>query len=169
MATDTLPHEAPAATTAWAEAFAQFNKVNAAFDEAINRHAEAEEAAGDEHPREDRFFVTYGLGMGMSRQRVLDTLDWRNRITGKEAEAIADEFMAYQERSREVDRRHGIDELDKRIEELREPWRAAREALMAIPAPDTDGLLVKLEIAFASLCTDHADNALADAKRLLQG
>ncbi len=170
MATDTLQNDSALATP-WDEAFARFRELNAAFDKAIDRHSKAEGAAGDDCPREDRFFDTYGLGMGMSRRRVIDALRWYGDRTGNrinEHEA-ADEFEAYQVRSQEASKRHNVDELQERIEELQEPWGAARDAIMAIPAPDTDGLLVKLDLAFGSLCIADAENAMADARRLLGG
>lgn len=168
MATDTLQNESALATS-WDEALARFREVDTAFNEALDRHSKAENSADDECPREARFFDTYRLGMGMSRQRVIDELRWYSDRTGGRINEheLADKFEAYQARSQEAAKRHSVDELDKRIDELKEPWRAAREAIMAIPAPDTAALLVKLDIAFTSLCTDHAEIAMADARRLL--
>ncbi len=170
MATDTLQNDSALATS-WDEAIARFGELNAAFEKALDRHTEAENAAGEERPREDRFFDTYGLGMGMSRRRVIDALRWYSDRTGDRINEheVADEFEACQARSKDAAKRHNVDELQERIEELQEPWGAARDAIMVIPAPDTGALLVKLDIAFGSLRTDHGESAMADARRLLGG
>ena len=109
--------------------------------------------------------------MGMTRRRIIDALRWYGDRTGERINEheVADEFEAYQARSQEAAKRHNVEELQERIEELQQPWRAASAAIMAIPAPDTGALLVKLDIAFGSLCTDHAESAMADARRLLGG
>ncbi len=169
MATDTLQNDSALATP-WNEAFARFRELMAAFDKALDRHSKAENAA-DDCPREARFFDTYGLGMGMSRRRVIDALRWYGDRTGDRIndQEVADEFEAYQARSKDAAKRHNVDERQERIEELQEPWGAARDAIMAIPAPNTGALLVKLDIAFGSLFTDHAEIAMADARRLLGG
>lgn len=167
--TDTIDRAQAQANLAWDEAFGRFAEIDAAFDEAIERHTAADEAADVEVPREDRFFDEYNLGMGMSRERVLDALrsyGWRAGEAVDEP-AILAEFEDYQARVRAANKRHRVEELDAKVDELREPWREAREALMAVPAPDQAALLVKLEVALISGCDDHADSALADARRLL--
>jgi len=155
----------------WDAAFALYREANSHFDEAIDRHAEAEGLAGAACPRVDVFFDKYRLGMGMNRSRVVENLQYYNvrndRANRIDVEAVADDFMAFQERSKAAEQRFCVGELEEAIEASRPAFHETREALMRVSAPDTAALLVKIEIAFCSLDTDHADSTLVDAKRLL--
>jgi hypothetical protein len=46
-------------------------------------------------------------------------------------------------------------------------FNAARDALMAVPAPHTDALLVKMHIAVVSRSEEHSSSCRDDAHRLL--
>lgn len=85
-----------------------------------------------------------------------------------EADKLTDDAVAYGKRFDEVRRRLRIDELYGAATKYRdEVFFPARNALMAIPAPDARALLAKFEIAATSLEEEHLEGCLADAKRLL--
>lgn len=154
---------------AWNVALAEYRQANAAFDEAIARHEQAEELAGAACPREGIYFDEYNLGMGTSRERVISALGWYQVSSGKPINAgqIADDFMAYQARHEATNKRFGVKALDADANAQKPRYFAAREALMAVPAPDTDALLMKFQIATISLDDEFLESALADANRLL--
>jgi hypothetical protein len=89
------------------------------------------------------------------------------RAMNEEADRIADEFMAYQAHHKSEERRLRLDELREQENGYREHFLEARDALMGMPAPDTEALLFKLEVAAISCEDDHIESCLADAKRLI--
>jgi hypothetical protein len=154
---------------AWDKAVAEFRHVDSTFNALIDRSDAAQEAAGEAHPRVDRYFDEYRLGMGMSRDRVVYwlhhyALDAKSNI---DVQATADEFMAYQDEARKVSERFSVKRLDEACEAYRPTYFQARDALMAVDAPDSAALLVKIQLAAQSLDGDHAESTLADARRLL--
>lgn len=153
--------------SAWNAALTNFRAVSAAYDAAIERHAAAENAAALLRPSGDKFFMRdgYNLGMGMTRERVVDRLSWT--CPEADAEAVADDFMAYQERCGQASLACGEPQADAAVNALLEPYGAAREALMAVPAPDMAALIVKLEIAAHWTDDEFTAAALADARRLV--
>lgn len=168
---------------AWDAALARFRAVEQATNEAVDRHSSAEVAADRECPRDAKWFEgKYQLGMGMSRDRARSaiglalTIDQAQmpvlnpeacRKIDAEADRLADEFMAYQERHREADRHHRLPELQEQIEALHDEWCDARDSLMAVPAPDVPALLTKLEVATDFGGYAEQRGVLKDAKRLL--
>ena len=154
---------------AWDKALAEFRHVDSTFNALIDRSDAAQEAAGEAHPRVDRYFDEYRLGMGMSRDRVVYWL--HHYVLGTKSnidvQATADEFMAYQDEARKVSERFSVKRLDEACEAYRPTYFQARDALMALSAPDNEGLLIKIELSMQSLDGDHAESTLADARRLL--
>ncbi len=179
--------------SAWDAEFARFQRVRAEYDRLCDAEATADEAAGESVPREARFFDTYGLYMGDDREAAVRSITAAccSRDFGRqrgiplypkhereayeaklaeinaEAERVADEFMAYNARTKEAERLHRCKEWAEQRKAYLPRYLEAREALMALPAPDNAALLAKLEIAAESLTDDHAESALADARRLL--
>ena len=155
----------------WDAAFASYSEANRQFDEAIDRHTEAEEAASAVCPREDEYFDTYRLGIGMNRERVVSALQLYNASRVEQdridVNSIAEGFMALQQRHVAANQKFRVNDLDEAVAALSPAFMATRDALMLLPAPDQSALLAKIEIAFRSLDYDHAESALADAKRML--
>ena len=175
----------------WDAEYARFKAVDVEYDRRILAEEEAREAVDAECPREDRFFDEYDLRMGMKREAVVwharHAVAEREGFNGlvlfpkesavisnrkadalrAEAERIADEFMAYQERHNEAWERHGVDGLREVAEEYRPLWFAARDRFMAVPAPDVEALLVKLQIAGTWVDDDYVTSSFEDARRLL--
>jgi hypothetical protein len=164
----------------WDAALAHYRRIDAEYDRICDAADAAGEAVAAAHPREDRFFDEYDLGMGMSRDRAVHSASYsifRRELRDRplpdaaaaraEAQRVADEFMAYQAEHQRLQRLHHLPELEKQVKAYRPRYWGARDALMRVPAPDTDALLVKMEIAAMSLDDEHAESALADAKRLL--
>ena len=156
--------------SAWDAAFARYQRANAKHIALVDAHSQAEEAHSVAHPRKDIFFDEYRLGIGMTYERAVETLNFYSIIKKRpiNAKAIAEEFMAYQHEDKELSRRFKLDELDDAVtEHLKSEYLPARDALMQLAAPDAAGLLAKIEIATVSLENDHAESMLADARRLL--
>ena len=130
----------------------------------------AEEAEELECPRVDHYFDEYKLGIGMSRERVVETLRWYAYRGARpvDVDATADEFMAYQESHKECHERHRTEELNDAASEYGEThYFPARAALMAAPAPDAEALLLKMEIAATWADEPFVDSCFADVRRLL--
>jgi len=175
---------APADRTAWDSAYAKYRVVEARHDELGDAWEAAEEAADKFSPdRVDRYFDEFNLGIGMSRHRVMPAIihavvrrDYpeghllsreESAAVVDEAERLTDEFMEYQQKLTDARERF---QTEQRWDEMRahQPeFEAARNALMAVPAPDTDALLTKMKIALESMEEAHAVSSLEDAKRLI--
>ncbi len=106
-------------------------------------------------------------GYPLYPQREREAFDAKMAEINAEAERIADEFMAYKARSAEAKRLYRCKELAEQRSAYLPRYVEARDALIAVAAPDNGGLLTKLEIAAESLDDEHAESALADARRLL--
>ena len=165
----------------WHNAYARFKAVNAEYDQRIAAEEAAIELVHRDCPREAKFFDEYKLGIGMKR----DDAEWharyavvsRKRYGGTtlskrqadavraEADRIVDEFMAYQARYEEAEKRHNVDALKRECEDYRDTYNNARDELMAIPAPDTEALLIKMEMM--SWSSKYEEGTLEDARRLL--
>lgn len=170
--------------TEWESAYANYRVVEARHNALGDAWEAAQEAADNATPdRVDRYFDEFNLGIGMSRRRVMPAIthaivrrDYpeghllfreESAAVVDDAERLTDEFMGYQQKITDARERY---QTEQRWDEMRahQPkFEAARNAFMAVPAPDTDALLTKMEIAAVSLDDDHADSCLADAKRLL--
>lgn len=157
---------------AWNRAFSRYQRTNAEFDRLWSLYEQASEAWERDHPRIDRYFNEDKLGIGMSRERVIDRLRVNHWVKGEagDEEAIrahADEFMAYQERHEQTKKLHRVDEWEEQASAYGEAhYFPARTALMAVPAPDTEALLVKMGIAAESGDEDFMASCYADARRL---
>lgn len=148
----------------------KYECAKAEYDRLWAIHNAAEEADDQDCPRIDVYFDEYKLGMGMKRERVVDALRCYAIRRGEplDVEATADEFMLYQARHKESRERHRIMELnDQAFAYGKDHYFPAREALMALPATDTEGLLLKMEIA-ATWCDEPlVDSVFADVRRML--
>jgi hypothetical protein len=156
--------------TAWDRVFASYQRARARFDALCARWEAEDEARGEALPeRVDRYFDDYRLGMGMNRETVLFWLRIyaSNPAHSLDVEATADEFMEYQRLNAEISSRFRVDELYQEMSDYLPAFNEARNAMMEVPAPDKAALLVKIENASISLCEDHAEATLADARRLL--
>lgn len=177
--------------TVWGAEYARFKAIDVEYDRRICAEEQASEAVEAECPREDRFFSEYHLSMGEKRESVV----WhaRHAIAAREgwnglvvfpkaqstiseqlanaireqAEQIADEFMAYQAKHDDAQKRHGVKELWAKVEEYRPIWFAARDRFMAVPAPDVEALMIKFEIAGNWVDDDYVASSFDDARRLL--
>lgn len=155
-------------------ALADYQRAHSEFDRLWALHSAAAEAWFCECPRQDEYFDEHKLGIGMSRERVIQRLQINAIIKGADPEdpaiaTIADAFMAYQNRNADAKDRLGVDRLEDKASDYGEAeFFPARERLMATPAPDTAALLLKLEIAAVSTDGDHIESVLADARRLLE-
>ena len=129
----------------WDAAFASYSEANRQFDEAIDRHTEAEEAASAVCPREDEYFDTYRLGIGMSRERVVSNLQFYNARNIEQdridVDAITASFMAFQQRHCAANQKFRVNDLDEAVAALSPAFMATRDALMLLPAPDQAALL----------------------------
>lgn len=158
---------------AWNAAFDHYQRTHAEFERLWSLHKAAENAWERDCPRDASFFDQDKLGIGMDRDRVIDTLRVNYWTKGREADeeavrARADEFMAYQERHKQTRKLHGVEESEEQAVAYGEAhYFPAREALMAVPAPGTDALLIKMEIAAGAGDEEFMDSCYADAKRLL--
>lgn len=171
---------------AWTTAYARFQAVNAEYDRRIAAEEKAGEAVDAACPRIDRYFDEYNLGFGMSRETALGNAEYsvaaraadaagagdpmtdaQIKALYKECPRVVDEFMAYQERHEEACRLYGLKALQEQVTAYRATYFEARDALMAVPAPDADALLVKMEIASTWLDDPYAESAFDDARRLL--
>ncbi len=187
------PHDAQTNRSAWDKEFARFQRVKAEYDRLCDAETAADEAAGEAVPREARVFDAYGLYMGdrreaavrsitaaccardFGRQRGIPLYPKHEREAyeaklaeiNAEAERVADEFMTFKARAEEAKRRYRCKELAEQRKAYLPRYLEAREALMVLPAPDNAALLTKLEIAAESQTDEHAESALADARRLL--
>jgi hypothetical protein len=166
------PAEAATTSPEWERELAAFRKVEAAHDEIWSRWERAEEllsAAGPE--RIDRYFDDYKLGIGMKREAVVYRLKVYAASIGEDMdiEGTADAFMTYQSECTAQREKFRTDAFFAAGKAHQPTFNRARDALMEIPAPNTAALLVKIEIAAASLDDDHAEAMLADARRLLGG
>lgn len=147
--------------------------MDAAYTKLCDAHDAADEAAEAALPRVDGFFDEYRLGMSMKRDAVefhLQLYNTRERVAGKpqiDIAATAEEFERYRREHEAIARRFRVKELDQRCQQCLPTYRSARDALMAVPAPDQAALLIKMEIATVPLDEEHAESALADARRLL--
>lgn len=187
-----LAKDVPVNRSVWDQAFARFQRVKAEYDRLCDAETAADEAAGETVPREARFFDEYGLYMGDDREAAVRSITaacWTRDFGGRgiplyprhereayeaklaeinaEAERVADEFMTFKARAEEAKRRYRCKELAAQRSAYLPRYQEARDALMVVPAPDNGALLTKLEIATESLDNEHAESALADARRLL--
>lgn len=160
--------------SAWNAALSRYQRTNAEFERLWSLHDKAEVACERDCPRVDRYFDAYKLGFGMGRDRVECFLRLYNtgaRLNGKpqlDTAATADEFMAYQEHHQGIRKLHRVDAWEKEASDYGQAhYFPARTALMAVPAPDTDALLVKIGIAAEAYDDEFMECCYADAKRLL--
>ncbi len=176
----------------WDKEFARFQRVKAEYDRLCDAETAADDAAGEAVPREARFFEQYGLYMGNDRkaavraithacyrrdlgqrgyplypQREREAFDAKMAEINAEAERVADEFITFKARTEEAKRRYRCKELAEQRSSYLPRYVEARDALIAVPAPDNAALLTKMEIAAESLDDEHAESALLDARRLL--
>lgn len=148
----------------------KYECAKAEYDRLWAIHNSAEESDDQDCPRIDAYFDEYKLGIGMSRERVVDALRWYALRSGKpvDVEAATAEFMLYQARHKESRARHRIDELNDHARAYgEEHYFPAREALMALPATDTEGLLLKMEVAATWSDEPFVDSVFADVRRML--
>lgn len=175
----------------WDAALARYHVACKAHDAAIDRHSNAVEAAENDCPHDPLWFDDkYKLRTGMSRDEaahfialelVRDEMKKRRelprrdeaaaraacRALNAEARRLADEFMAYNARIADAERRHHVADFEAEEETAATNWKAAHIELMAIPAPDVPAFLMKLETAIHF--GGHRDKlgVLDDARRLL--
>lgn len=175
---------------AWDETYVKFRAVEARYDELIDKANAADEAAELDCPRDPIWFEgKYHLSIGMSRERVRNViasaLTYEHakqlvamtrqsagarleacRAQHAEIDRLADEFMVYQERSRDADRRHKVHELRDESDAYGGDFRDAFDDLMEVAPPDTPAFVAKLELA-ANFGNDGDHYTIVeDAKRL---
>lgn len=171
METATL--ERPIGQADFYTAAAVHDACRAEFDRLWALSSAACEAWDIDCPRVGSFFEEHHLGIGMSRERVVRTLESNAFLKGQlpdavAVEALADEFMAYQNRHTAIAERLKVDQLETDAADYGEShYFPARDRLMAIPAPDHAALLAKIEIAATSLDDQHLEHVRQDARRLL--
>lgn len=159
--------------SAWNTALAHYQRAHAEFERLWSMHEAAENACERECPRIASFFDKDKLGIGMSRERVIERLRFNHWATGEAGDEgalrqRADEFMAYQEHHERVRKLHRVDEWEEQASAYgKAHYFPARAALMAVPAPDTDALVVKIGIAAGAYEDDFVKSCHTDAKRLL--
>lgn len=157
---------------AWNEALARFRTVDAVHDELARRWEDACNEADEATPdRIDRYFDTFKLGIGMKRD---DVEFWLRQYVARTGDVIdiagtADDFDQYQQLILAARERFEVERLWRELRAHQPDFDRARDDLMAVPAPDHEALLIKLQITAMSLDEDHAESTLADAKRLLRG
>ena len=174
--TDTAGHceeqgaEQPSPVETWEEALAHYDRVRSVHSALWGLSDAAQEAVEATTPdRIDHYFDVYGLGIGLSKPRIEEALKhyvWR---TGNQLDVakVASDFDAYQTLFIAARERFETDRLYRQASDHNATFSAVRDRLMAIPAPDTAALLLKIETAAVSLDEEHADSVLADARRLL--
>lgn len=158
--------EAPSEQIAWDDALAAYLAADAAYNEAIALEEASAEAVDEDVPRPSHLF-DLGLHMGIkSHQMALDRLRWHEVLYDKSlnAEKLADEWMRHIAAHEEAERRYNTAELNAKVKSAGDVWTAARDTLLAIPAPDVAGLLAKLRI---TLTYNDQDDLLAESERLL--
>jgi hypothetical protein len=163
----------PAADTRhWDAALAEYRRVFDAHSAAWDAYWTAQEAAFDDSPPfpehlSKRFFLTPSMEPDMVKIFVRTAAD----VPGQpfDIDAVVAEWEAHRSGRAAANAFHRTVELDAAATAWSVPFHTARDGLMAIPAPTTAALLVKIEIASTSLDDDHADATLADARRLLGG
>jgi len=167
-----LPRSASPDQSAWSAALAAYRKADREYDAAWDRYYRIEEAASAVTPdRPNHLFDKLHLSMSMSRHDAEAMIRYHVLSTGEQIDiaATVDGFERYQAAVAEVRQRFNLAEESAKAQTLSEPLHAARDALMATPAPDTAALLIKIEITSHCICEEHAVITLADARRLLRG
>jgi len=146
------------------------------------------EAVFRDCPRADQFFDEYDLRLSMDHKHAVRAatvaccirdradhlvlyprkkrLEQEKQLKAMYAEVnrVADEFMVYQAKHEEAWRRHNCEVLSHDVNAYRQ--FTARDRLMAVPAPDTAALLVKIDVG-TGLGDDYDDAIRADAHRLI--
>ena len=193
MAKTTIQHESDLGTPmGWAEALASYREVETEYDRRTAVEEISLEAAHAMVPRIDEYFDFYRLHIGMDRggaHRSVHSALWmkefghaglvlwpkekrepqeaKAQLVKTKADRVTDEFMAYQGRWQAIRVTLGVEEAQNHAAEMREEYFSARSKLLAVPALDTAGLLLKLELAFVSGAQVDEEFALSDARRLL--
>lgn len=178
--------------SAWDKAEAHWRTVDAEYTRRCAAHDSAHEAFHDELRRSEGNWFTGGGGglrsafrYGIDRDEALRCATWElcqayavahpgRRQTGTElkamnaeADRIADEFMAHQERKEALSRRYLVEELERERKAYYPTFDSARYALMDVPAPDFAAAMVKVEIAFDTTEWRHEQAVLSDLRRLV--